>query len=778
MTGAAPPGPWPLGRAVLLVALGWAALASPWLSGRVTVPWDAKAHFQPQLQFLADSLHRGESPFWNPFVFAGSPHVADPQSLVFSPAHLAVAALDPSPGLVAADAVAFAMLLAGALGLVLLFRDRGWHWSGAVVAALAFAFGGSAAWRIQHTGQILSLGWFPLAFWALERALARGSARWGLAAGVIAGVMVINRDQVAMLGAYVLAARVVTHLIGGPDPGGRAIAALRPLLAATAAGLAVTVVPLVLTVLLAEQTSRASIIDLAGAERGSLHPASLLTAFVANLYGTDGPLADFWGQPSPHWGPVDLFLARNMSNVYMGALPLVALLELGVARGAMSSREVRFFVAVLMSLAVYALGRYTPGFALMFHLPGVGLWRRPADATFLIGAVGAILAGYCVHRHMTRSLPAWTGPRLLLAVLLVASGFAACVAVAAWKDRLGQATLPILTGLAFVALSVVALWAAPRLAGRGMPTVSAAALAAVLVLDLGWNNGPNESTALPPGTYDVLRADTANPTIALIRQRLATGTAPDRRDRVELAGIDFHWPNATMVHRFDHTLGYNPVHLDAYTRATGAQDHVALPSQRTFAPLFPSYRSLLADMLGLRILATRIPVEEMDPALRPGDLVPLGRTADAFLYENPRALPRVLFATRAEGADFEEIIASGRWPAGFDPRRTVLLDGLPGLVGPGAVARPGTAALTRYTTTAIDVDVESPDGGWVVLNDVWHPWWEARVDGEPARMLRANVLFRAVAVPPGKHRVSFTFHPFRGAIRQIAQRTGFAGSGP
>ncbi len=146
--------------------------------------------------------------------------------------------------------------------------------------------------------------------------------------------------------------------------------------------------------------------------------------------------------------------------------------------------------------------------------------------------------------------------------------------------------------------------------------MAVALLAAVVVADLGWNNGPNESTALPPSTYDVLRADTANPTIALIRERLKPSPGqPDRRDRVELAGIDFHWPNASMVHRFDHTLGYNPVHLDAYTRATGAQDHVALPSQRTFSPLFPSYRSLLADMLGLRIVATQIPVNEMDPTL-------------------------------------------------------------------------------------------------------------------------------------------------------------------
>ena len=41
----------------LLCAL---ALAWPFLSGEYTIPWDAKAHFQPQFAFLAHALHRGE----------------------------------------------------------------------------------------------------------------------------------------------------------------------------------------------------------------------------------------------------------------------------------------------------------------------------------------------------------------------------------------------------------------------------------------------------------------------------------------------------------------------------------------------------------------------------------------------------------------------------------------------------------------------------------------------------------------------------------------------
>ena len=83
----------------------------------------------------------------------------------------------------------------------------------------------------------------------------------------------------------------------------------------------------------------------------------------------------------------------------------------------------------------------------------------------------------------------------------------------------------------------------------------------------------------------------------------------------------------------------------------------------------------------------------------------------------------------------------------------------------------GTARIVRYANTEIVVEADAPAGGMLVLNDVWHPWWRATVDGAEAEILKANVLFRAVAVPPGKHVVRFTFHPFAGALARVAARS-------
>ena len=230
-----PPGPRsarvPLAATIAIFALAFLLPAWPWLSGAVTIPWDAKSQFFPQVQFLATSFARGEWPWWTPNVFAGWPEISDPQSLLFSPLHVLLAAFNPAISLRAVDAVTFAYLFLGGIGVILFFHDRGWHPGGAVVAALAFALGGAANARMQHTGQVISLVYLPLTLWLLARALDRSSWRAGLAAGVLGGLLAIGRDQVALLSLYVLAGFVLAHWITGERPLERLRASIKPLAA-------------------------------------------------------------------------------------------------------------------------------------------------------------------------------------------------------------------------------------------------------------------------------------------------------------------------------------------------------------------------------------------------------------------------------------------------------------------------------------------------------------------------------------------------------------------
>jgi hypothetical protein len=748
--------------ACLAFGLGWLTLSWPWLSGHVTIPWDAKAHFQPQIQFLADSIARGESPFWNPFVFSGHPQIADPQSMIFSPPFLVLALLNPSPSLWAVDATVFAAILVGGLALMIWFRDQGWHPLGGALAALVFGFGAAMAWRIQHTGQVLSLVALSITLVLLDRALMRGSSAYGIAAGLAGGTLVLGRDQVALLSVYLLVAFVVWRLLADATPTRALLASARPLAAGALAGLVVIAGPVTLTALIAEQSNRPAI-TLIEAGKGSLHPALALTAIAPDLFGSSGRMWDYWGPPSYAWNTSGLFLAQNMGQLYIGAIPLMLLLS-GAFTGHIWRRDIVFFACALVAMTLYALGWYTPFFgAAHALLPGVDLYRRPADAVFLIGFLTAILSGYILNvLHDERTRDQVLTSRVQLAVLVtILVMVIISIALAIMMDRMAMATGPLAISGVMVVSGLCALalahWFQPI-----RPRAAAALILAVTVGDLAYSNGPGSATALPPSHYDVLEPTTANATIQLIKRKVAEGRSDTRRDRVELVGQGFHWPNASMTHRLENTMGYNPLRLGDYSRATGAQDTVGLPEQRIFSRLFPGYRSPLADLLGLRWIASSVPLSQIDKSLKPGDLDLVAITPDSYIYENRRALPRVMFATHARTSKFEDLLATGNWPD-IDLASTVLLE----RANPASPGGEGSARLTAISNTQTTIEADSTQGGYVVLNDPWHLWWTASLDGIEAPLLKANVLFRAVAVPPGRHRVTVTFAPIRGALHQL-----------
>ncbi len=114
---------------------------------------------------------------------------------------------------------------------------------------------------------------------------------------------------------------------------------------------------------------------------------------------------------------------------------------------------------------------------------------------------------------------------------------------------------------------------------------------------------------------------------------------------------------------------------------------------------------------------------------------------------------------------------TGEWPA-FDPRTTALLEEAPHSkdIAPDAPPAKASVRIVSYRNTRVEIDVVTDRPGLVVLNDVWRPWWRASVNGEPAEVMRANVIFRAVEAPAGRSKVVFEFEPIGGAVAQLGER--------
>jgi hypothetical protein len=127
------------------------------------------------------------------------------------------------------------------------------------------------------------------------------------------------------------------------------------------------------------------------------------------------------------------------------------------------------------------------------------------------------------------------------------------------------------------------------------------------------------------------------------------------------------------------------------------------------------------------------------------------------VFRVPEPLPRSYVAEGVRAAPEDETLAALSDP-GFDFRREVLLaGGLP--PRPPGPASAGESRVVSYRPDRVELEVTARRAAVVVLLDSFDPGWRAWVDERPVALLRANVAFRAVAVPPGDHRVEMRYRP-------------------
>ncbi|MDD5223129.1 MAG: YfhO family protein [bacterium] len=152
----------------------------------------------------------------------------------------------------------------------------------------------------------------------------------------------------------------------------------------------------------------------------------------------------------------------------------------------------------------------------------------------------------------------------------------------------------------------------------------------------------------------------------------------------------------------------------------------------------------------------------------------LARAGVEYLYDRhrgmkkyPGALPRAMIFHQVQTLTGQDQVISLWSQPDFPADRILLLEpGSEKTVPVSGPAQPGTARIIEYRNEKVTVDAETEKAGWLLLLDSYYPGWEAKVDGKPVEIFRADGFFRAVRIPAGRHGVVFHYSPavFRNSV--------------
>ena len=559
-----------------------------------------------------------------------------------------------------------------------------------------------------------------------------------------------------------LAAALVAEIAGTKDK--RAYLSSRRTVLATmvVVGGGLMVVPLLLTLQFAALSNRPEV-PLDRALEASLYPANLASLAVANVLGSLETTQVYWGpnfDTLPEVGATD----RSFNYLFIGAASSIVILWFGLAGGWMARRGARLMSGVLAVGLLYALGRYTPLYALAFeYVPGVHLFRRPIDATFVLVAALALVAGQLLASYVREGTPC-VAPWRVWAVGLAALGVIGWAVAFSHKSQHGLLSLWQVVKVAPLALALILVLAR---AGTGRARAMAAAfVAAVATGELLWFNTASSLNAEGPTYYSVLQRPTGADAQALsvLEHEIAERHREGERPRIEVVGVSGPWQNVAMARGLEATNGYNPLRIGSYDRLVSPGETTYVVNQRLFPQSFDGYDCALARELGLQYLVLGRPIDEVPHlARRPISDVLLAGPRIWIYRLRRRAESRVKFVKRVMVADADAQVRAGQFSTNALGETAQIDDRTPPSrrdwsTPPGT--EEGNAQIVSWRPDRMEVEVDNKQPGVLIVHEAYYPGWVARIDGRPAPILRTNVLFRGVEVAEGRHRITLHFEPF------------------
>lgn len=696
--------------------------------------WDNPVHNLPLTLEAFRQLSGGRLPAWNPYLWSGSPLLADPQAQAFYPVTWVAYALAGTR-----PETAFPLLYAlhvaiAAGGMYLLARSLGTTMLGALLAGVVFTLNPFSAFLASSfANEFAVLSWLPWIAWSVLRAADGTRPRAALAGGALAAALAWAAGY-PQLWVYSLCAIVVLAAGAAARPArGVAIA-----VAVAAGGVALSLYQVLPMLSLLQTSQRADPRSLEEFLRTSVPLSSWPAIVLPGLVGSIAPSLPLAENNWPHLG----LCAVTLALVALLRPSRARLTLLGMAGGA-------------LWLASGQSGGLLP--LLYEYVPGLGFLRGPYKFYPYVTFAIALLAGVGLG-DVERA------PRGLHAALL---------AVAAVLGMLGPALRPetpeyfsevtaVVTFYAAVAgiagtlalALVVLLRSTSRRSGGALVGVTAI-LAALMAFapDLGIYAASSalEHPVLKQSQAFVEKREALEPEA---RWHWGLGILAGSTQLNLRRALGTYW-------QIEMSTGYSAFLDTGYARALG-QDASTIPLVGPDASNPLDGRNRVLDVLATPYVITSADDEQLRWVTRRwhGDGGPSyvagAPIDDLFLLVRRRAMARVRSVPRVDEVATRDDAILDLQHGAVEPSQVALVEKPFAQAGAKAPCAIGKAwrDVGRVETIA-----KCEGDAFLVFAERWDRGWSATVDGIPAPLVRTYGLVLGVPVPAGRHRVVLQYAP-------------------
>lgn len=711
------------------------------LSGSPLFGSDFVLQFYPWKKFIYDrvSLH-GALPAWNPYIFSGTPFIANIQASMFYPLGFLFYVMPTE------YAYGYTIIIHCVLGLLFMYlflRSLSVNEAGAFLSAIIFIYNGffMAHLYAGHLTFVQNYIWIPLIFFYLHRFFKTFYFRNAALGGLFLGIQILGGfPQIAFYTILAVLSFGLFHVtiflkakhVQECIRIGLGIATI------VCIGFALAAIQLLPTLEFTKLSTRAGGISYWFATLDSLHPKMFLSFLIPEIFGN---VVDqtYWLSPNG-W-----YFWETCS--YVGILPLF-LVFVSVS----SSRNLvyvkRFFVLLIISALFLALGKYNPIYPLVYKLPGFHSFRIPAQILFLYVFGMAVVSGLALH-HAGQGL---FKPLKGLAVFLTTVGtillfvvinmhffpynfffhlfktFAEAPIDPSPIEMIhGKITFSVhRSALLFFSAAAVLILFSRKIISRKL------FMAIVLVMSMV--------------DLSLFSLQFVKPYVFITpskKQSLIDQLRLDHDPGRVLPLSQSFLPNDGLLYRFSSIEGYDPLILKRYIHYLQASQNLPPCNDVVTTRFVKNVHPRFLGMLNLKYVID----------------------SKGLLTTAHTVIPRAYLVKRAMVKPEEEIL-DFMMAEIFDPRNMVVFE--PEyrrflLAYDNGEGFEGSCTITYYDNERLLVSTTANQPSYLVLSEIFYPGWEARIDGNRAPILRGNYLFRVIPLEHGNHEVELRFvsWPFR-----------------